>query len=76
MHGWHARGATVTVRTNQREHSKTIDAGSGYYGDMEQVAHYGIRENETEFKFKVKWTNGDEDLFDVKNLNETIIVKQ
>ena len=32
------------------------------------------RKNETEFKFKVKWTNGDEDLFDVKNLNETIIV--
>ena len=43
---------------------------------MEPVAHYGIRENETEFKFKVKWTNGDEDFFDVKNLNETIIVRQ
>ena len=40
------------------------------------VAHYGIRKNETEFKFKVKWTNGDEDFFDVKNLNKTIIVRQ
>ncbi len=76
MHGAPARGATVTLITNKREHSKTIDAGSGYLCQMEPVAHYGIRENETEFKFKVKWTNGDEDLFDVKNLNETIIVRQ
>ena len=76
MHGAPARGATVTLITNKREHSKTIDAGSGYLCQMEPVAHYGIRENETEFKFKVKWTNGDEDLFDVKNLNETIIVEQ
>ena len=76
MHGAPARGATVTLITNKREHSKTIDAGSGYLCQMEPVAHYGIRENETEFKFKVKWTNGDEDLFDVKNLNETVIVRQ
>ena len=75
-YGAPARGATVTLITNKREHSKTIDAGSGYLCQMEPVAHYGIRKNETEFKFKVKWTNGDEDLFDVKNLNETIIVRQ
>ena len=76
MHGAPARGATVTLITNIRKHSKTIDAGSGYLCQMEPVAHYGIRKNETEFKFKVKWTNGDEDFFDVKNLNETIIVRQ
>ena len=76
MHGAPARGATVTLITNKRKHSKTIDAGSGYLCQMEPVAHYGIRENETEFKFKVKWTNGNEDLYDVQNLNETIIVRQ
>ena len=76
MHGAPARGATVTLITNKRKHSKTIDAGSGYLCQMEPVAHYGIRKNETEFKFKVKWTNGDEDFFDVQNLNETIIVRQ
>ena len=63
MHGAPARGATVTLITNKRKHSKTIDAGSGYLCQMEPVAHYGIRKNETEFKFKVKWTNGDEDFF-------------
>ena len=43
---------------------------------MEPVAHYGIRDNENEFKIKIKWTNGDEELFEVENLNQTIVVKQ
>ncbi len=76
VHGAPARGATVTLYTNERTHSKTIDAGSGYLCQMEPVAHYGIRDNENEFKIKIKWTNGDEELFEVKNLNQTIVVKQ
>ena len=43
---------------------------------MEPVAHYGIRDNENEFQIKIKWTNGDEELLEVENLNQTIIVKQ
>ena len=35
-----ARGATVTLHTNLRNHAKTIDAGSGYLCQMEPVAHY------------------------------------
>ncbi len=76
FHGAPARGATVTLYTNERTHSKTIDAGSGYLCQMEPVAHYGIRDNENEFKIKIKWTNGDEELFEVENLNQTIVVKQ
>ena len=76
IHGAPARGATVTLYTNERIHSKTIDAGSGYLCQMEPVAHYGIRDNENEFKIKIKWTNGDEELLEVENLNQTIIVKQ
>ena len=56
-YGAPARGATVTLLTNQRKHSKTIDAGSGYLCQMEPVAHYGIRKNEKNFKVEVKWTN-------------------
>ena len=41
-----ARGATVTLHSNMRNHAKTIDAGSGYLCQMEPVAHYGIREDE------------------------------
>ena len=71
-----ARGATVTLLTNQRKHSKTIDAGSGYLCQMEPVAHYGIRKNENNFKVEVKWTNGTKDLIKITSLNQTITVKQ
>ncbi len=76
IYGAPARGATVTLYTNERTHSKTIDAGSGYLCQMEPVAHYGIRDNENEFKIKIKWTNGDEETLEVENLNQTIVVKQ
>ena len=71
-----ARGATVTLKSNLRKHSKTIDAGSGYLCQMEPVAHYGIRKNEKDLKFEVTWTNGKTDNYVIKNLNQTIEVKQ
>ena len=71
-----ARGATVTLLTNQRKHSKTIDAGSGYLCQMEPVAHYGIRKNEKNFNVEVRWTDGSKEMIDIKRLNQTITVKQ
>ena len=71
-----ARGATVTLLTNQRMHSKTIDAGSGYLCQMEPVAHYGIRKNEKNFKVEVKWTDGTKNLIKITSLNQTVTVKQ
>ena len=71
-----ARGATVTLMSNQRKHSKTIDAGSGYLCQMEPVAHYGIRKNEKDFKVEVKWTNGKKVFIDKIKLNQTITIKQ
>ena len=75
-YGAPARGATVTLITNKRKHSKTIDAGSGYLCQMEPVAHYGIRKNEKNFKVEIKWTNGTKKLFNVSKLNQTITIKQ
>ena len=75
-HGAPARGATVTLITNQRKHSKTIDAGSGYLCQMEPVAHYGIRKNEKNFNVEVRWTDGSKEMIDIKKLNQTITVKQ
>ena len=71
-----ARGATVTLITNERKHSKTIDAGSGYSCQMEPVAHYGIRKDEKNFKVEVKWTDGTKDLIKINSLNQTVKVKQ
>ena len=72
----HARGATVTLISNLRKHSKTIDSGSGYLCQMEPVAHYGIRKNEKNIKIEVRWTNGKTKMISVKNLNQTITLKQ
>ena len=76
MYGAPARGATVTLVSNLRTHSKTIDAGSGYLCQMEPVAHYGIRKNEKNIKILVTWTNGKETIFEIENFNKTLEVKQ
>ena len=75
-YGAPARGATVTLTSNLRKHSKTIDAGSGYLCQMEPVAHYGIRENEKNMKIQVRWTNGKTETISVNELNKTITLKQ
>ena len=75
-YGAPARGATVTLISNLRKHSKTIDSGSGYLCQMEPVAHYGIRENEKNIKIHVKWTNGETEKISIKKLNETITLNQ
>ena len=75
-YGAPARGATVTLTSNLRKHSKTIDSGSGYLCQMEPVAHYGIRENEKNIKIEVKWTNGEVEKISVKKLNKTITLSQ
>ena len=76
IYGAPARGATVTLISNLRSHSKTIDAGSGYLCQMEPVAHYGIRKNEKDFRIEVKCTNGKIDFMDKIKLNQTITIKQ
>ena len=76
QYGAPARGATVTLISNLRKHSKTIDSGSGYLCQMEPVAHYGIRKNEKDIKIKIKWTNGETKTISVKKLNQTITLNQ
>ena len=76
IYGAPARGATVTLISNLRSHSKTIDAGSGYLCQMEPVAHYGIRKNERNIKVMVTWTNGEENIFEINELNKTLEIKQ
>ena len=76
IYGAPARGATVTLVSNLRTHSKTIDAGSGYLCQMEPVAHYGIRKNERNIKIIVTWTNGEENTFEINELNKTLEIKQ
>ena len=71
-----ARGATVTLTSNLRKHSKTIDSGSGYLCQMEPVAHYGIRDGEKDFKIQIKWTNGKTNNYEISKIGKTYIFQQ
>ena len=71
-----ARGATVTLHSNMRNHAKTIDAGSGYLCQMEPVAHYGIRENEVVTHVTIKWTNGLETKHEISDVNTVYTIGQ
>ena len=75
-HGAPARGATVILNSNLRNHAKTIDAGSGYLCQMEPVAHYGIRESEKNISVKIVWTDGSSQLLKINEFNKTIEVNQ
>ena len=71
-----ARGSTVILNTNMRNHAKTIDAGSGYLCQMEPVAHYGLRKGEKVKSVTIKWTDGSSDDFKINQLNKTYIFKK
>jgi len=71
-----ARGATVILNTNMRNHAKTIDAGSGYLCQMEPVAHYGLRNGEKVNSVTIKWADGSSDNFNIKQLNKTYVFRK
>ncbi len=71
-----ARGATVILNTNMRNHAKTIDAGSGYLCQMEPVAHYGLRSGEKVNSVTIKWTDGSLDNFNINQLNKTYVFRK
>ena len=75
-YGAPARGATVILNSNLRNHAKTIDAGSGYLCQMEPVAHYGIRDSEKNISVKIVWTDGSSQLIKINEFNKTIEVNQ
>ena len=75
-YGAPARGATVILNSNLRNHAKTIDAGSGYLCQMEPVAHYGIRESEKNISVRIVWTDGSSQSIKINELNKTIEVNQ
>ena len=75
-HGAAARGATVILNSNLRDHAKTIDAGSGYLCQMEHVAHYCIRESEKNISVKIVWTDGSSQSLKINEFNKTIEVNQ
>ena len=71
-----ARGATVALHSNMRNHAKTIDAGSGYLCQMEPIAHFGIRKGEVVSHITVKWTDGSITRYEITDLNKQYTFRQ
>ncbi|XP_047496721.1 cartilage acidic protein 1-like isoform X2 [Penaeus chinensis] len=67
QHGAPARGAQVTLHTNNGKYSRVIDAGSGYLCQMEPVAHFGFN-TETPIRLEVMWPDTS---FKAVDLNST-----
>jgi hypothetical protein len=57
-YGAPARGAVVTLYRGMRRWMKAIDAGSGYLGQMEPVAHFGLGANPEPYQVVVQWPDG------------------
>jgi len=54
-----ARGALVTLSTNERTQRRVIDAGSGYLCQMEPVAHFGLGVGDVKIeRVEVRWPDG------------------
>lgn len=53
-----ARGAVVTLQTQQRSQVRAIDAGSGYLCQMEPIAHFGLGKESRVLRVNVTWPDG------------------
>ncbi|MFB6102586.1 MAG: CRTAC1 family protein [Haloplanus sp.] len=58
-----ARGARVTLTTDEGQQTRIVDAGSGYLCQMEPVAHFGLGAA-TPRELAVCWPGGRERTFD------------
>lgn len=57
-HGAAARGAVVRLMAGGREQVRVIDGGSGYLGQMEPVAHFGLGPLERADAVSITWPDG------------------
>tara|TARA_B100000809_G_scaffold223364_1_gene232862 strand:+ start:4900 stop:6297 length:1398 start_codon:yes stop_codon:yes gene_type:complete len=58
QYGAPARGSLVRLRTKDQVKIKHIDAGSGYLGQMEPVAHFGLGKLAQVDEIEIQWPNG------------------
>lgn len=63
QHGAPARGASVTLATDEWTKTRTVCAGSGYLCQMEPVAHFGLG-SATPERLHVRWPDGKESVID------------
>ena len=68
------KGAKIIVKNNGKNIKIFFCISS--WGQIEPVAHYGIRKGEKDFKVEIKWTDGSIETFDIDELNKTYEFRQ
>ena len=74
-HGAPARGAIVEVKTANKTHMRSIDAGSGYLCQMEPVAHIGLGRLTTVERITVTWPDGVQAVLENVPANQLLVVE-
>ncbi len=69
-----ARGAKVTLQCAGRTQKRVIDGGSGYLGQMEPVAHFGLGNHSTVDQVTVLWPGNEKIQFTPKGVDQLIRV--
>ena len=74
IHGAPARGAIVTVKTEEKTYIRSIDAGSGYLCQMEPVAHVGLGQVNSIQSVEVVWPGGERVLVENPSINQLLTI--
>ena len=74
MHGAPARGAVVTVKTEDKTYLRSIDAGSGYLCQMEPVAHVGLGQVDSVQSVEVVWPGGERVLVESPSVDQLLTI--
>ena len=69
-----ARGALVTLISENRTQRRVIDAGSGYLCQMEPVAHFGLGRHRDPVDVEVRWLDGRIEYIENVEPNQTVKV--
>lgn len=74
QHGAPARGALVTLTSDNRIQRRVIDAGSGYLCQMEPVAHFGLGSANSVSDVSIRWPDGTSCTINKPRINQMIRV--
>ncbi|OLP17605.1 hypothetical protein BST81_14870 [Leptolyngbya sp. 'hensonii'] len=69
-----ARGAIVTLTTQNRVQRRAINAGSGYLCQMEPVAHFGLSHETQVERIEVRWPDGHQAVIHHPDVNQLLRV--
>jgi len=68
-------GARIVVRTAHGTQVRTVEAGSGYLGSSEPIAHFGLGLARIVDELRIEWPRGNDTVFSAVPANRRIVVQ-